>query len=64
MSDVPSVEDTIAAFDRFYTDVQYRDKIAQAGFSLTQQPKYKWQNVAQQFDAVFQQLMKDFDYGK
>jgi hypothetical protein len=64
MSDVPSVEDTIAAFDRFYTDVQYRDKIAQAGFSLTQQPKYKWQNVAQQFDAVFQQLIKDFDYGK
>jgi hypothetical protein len=63
-SSIPSVDDTIAAFERFYSDVIYRNKIAQSGYMLVNQPKYRWSYIAQQFSAVFRHVIKDYKHGQ
>lgn len=61
---VPEKESTIAALEKIYTDKQYRDDIAEKGYQLATQAKFKWYNIAQQFHKVFIDVIsKDKSHG-
>lgn len=63
-SSVPRVKDTIEAYEKFYTNIMYREKIALDGYNLVRQPKYRWGSVAARFSEVFRNVIKDYTHGQ
>lgn len=49
---IPTPESTVEALQKMYTDTQYRNSVALAGYELVKQDKFNWKNIAQQFDTV------------
>lgn len=50
---IPTLESSIAALEKMYTDVDYRLSIAKAGYTLATQPRFQWKNIAMQFNTIF-----------
>lgn len=58
VSNAPSTDSIIEALEKMYTDVDYRDKIATAGYNLVTTPKYRWNTIANQFNTLFMSEIK------
>ena len=48
-----SAEGVAHALDNLYHEPRRRQQLAQAAFTAAQNPKYSWDAIAQQFDALF-----------
>lgn len=51
----------IQALEFFYQNKQARNDFGSAGFRVATQPKFSWWNISQQFDSLFQQLLRKED---
>lgn len=56
---VADMNQYVAALNKFYYDDLYRKSVAERGYKLVTQPKFMWSTVAQQFDRIFMELMRD-----
>lgn|SRR5262249_35953786 len=41
------------ALENLYSNPTHRQRLAQAGFALTQRPEYSWDGIPQKFDDLF-----------
>lgn len=55
---VADMQSTIRALELLYRNDGERDRIAKAGYDLVTQPKFSWNNVAQEFERVFDSAKK------
>lgn len=55
---IATLESTVEALEVMYTDSEYREGIASAGYKLATSAKFNWRNIAQQFDLVFKIAIK------
>jgi hypothetical protein len=53
----PSIESVIAKLQHLYTSHEYRQHIADKGYQLATQDKFKWNNIAQQFNVAFNNVL-------
>jgi glycosyltransferase involved in cell wall biosynthesis len=51
-------ESTVAALNKLYYDQQYRKDLARKGYKLATQDKFKWTTIANQFDAIFNEVLE------
>lgn len=49
-------ESAIAGLHKLYTEKEYRDQIALAGYTKMNEPAYRWENVAKRFLDIFQSV--------
>jgi len=54
---IATLESSVAAFELFYTNPEYRAKIGKAGYDLVTQKRFQWYVIAKQFDQVFTQVI-------
>ena len=55
---VPSPESLAAHLSTLYEDKTFREQVGQACYERATDPKYQWDNIAQQFAFEFDQLVK------
>ena len=53
-------EQFVEGLQKLYTDAKYRQELRTKGFECIQDPKYRWANIAAQFDAVFRDVLGRF----
>lgn len=51
------VDDFILGLERLYTDTNYREYIANAGYALVTREEYTWSHIASRFDAIFTEVV-------
>jgi glycosyltransferase involved in cell wall biosynthesis len=56
---IPTVQSTIDALEILYTDVDYRKRLALAGYKVATDKQFQWKNVAQQFHNIFIDALTD-----
>ncbi len=55
---VPEMKSTIRALELLYSNQKERERVAKAGYDLVTQPKYNWNNIAVEFERVFNTAKK------
>lgn len=55
---IPDRASAIAGMQSLYESAIYRDEIAQKGYELVNQPKFRWDNIAKQFMDIFEGKVK------
>ncbi len=50
-------DDLCDILNKFYEDKEYRIKVGEACYQVTQRPEYKWEAVGKQFDAMFKRAV-------
>jgi glycosyltransferase involved in cell wall biosynthesis len=51
-----SAKGVAQALENLYSNPGHRQRLAQAGFALTQRPEYSWHRIPQRFDDLFVEL--------
>ena len=54
---VPSPDSLVEHLNTLYEDDAYREQVAQACYDRATDPKYQWDNIAEQFATEFDQLL-------
>lgn len=49
----------IEALQKLYTDDRYRKELAHKAYSRISQPRFRWENIAKQLDAVFREVIDE-----
>jgi D-inositol-3-phosphate glycosyltransferase len=52
-----SAEQVAAKLESLYVDAEYRREIATAGYRNATRPEYRWSNIAEQWDGLFQTIL-------
>lgn len=50
----------VEGLQKLYSDEAYRKHLIEKGFECVNEPKYRWANIAAQFDAVFRDVLGRF----
>ena len=58
---MPSEEAMTDAFDKMYTDEDYRIRKGQEGYNLVQRPFFKWEAIAHRFHNVFRAVLQEIE---
>ena len=58
---MPSEEEMTEAFDKMYTDENYRIRKGQEGYNLVQRPFFKWEAIAHRFHNVFRAVLQEIE---
>jgi D-inositol-3-phosphate glycosyltransferase len=56
---VPTFESTLAALDKMYYDIGYRNRVAEAGYKIATSDTFKWHKIAARFKDVFIRTIKE-----
>jgi len=56
---IPTLESTIDALNMMYYDIDYRMRIADAGYKIATSDTFKWHKIAEQFKKVFMDVIKE-----
>ncbi len=56
---IPDKKQFIEALDLLYKDEKYRKILAQRAYSLISQPRFRWENIARQFEIIFQEVIHE-----
>jgi glycosyltransferase involved in cell wall biosynthesis len=52
-----SAEQVAAKLELLYVDDEHRRRIAAAGYRNATRPEYRWSNIAEQWDGLFQTVL-------
>jgi glycosyltransferase involved in cell wall biosynthesis len=56
--DTPSLDSFILGAEKLYNDNEYRKSLGFQGHKIATASRFKWENIATQFESVFQTVLQ------